>query len=100
MSYKIIKTINEIIKLLKICTDPAEKYFCDFLVYTLDQLNKPHELHKIAENILKIYGGMESFNDVVIFANGEYLTEKHREFTKLKGILYKQCEQEISDAKK
>ncbi len=103
MEYKsneMIKTINEIIKLLKMCDHKAAEYYCNFLIYTFGQLNKPHELHKIAENILKIYGGMGSFNDITIFSKGEYLIQEGDEFSVLREKLFKQCEAAIEDARK
>lgn len=103
MEYKsseMIQILNQIIKVLKISDGPTAKYFCEFLIYTLDQLHKPHELHKIAENILKIYGGMGSFSDVLIFSKGECLRKECDELNALRTKLFKQCEAAIEEARK
>jgi len=98
-SQTIIVTIERVIQLLKMSEGSDAKYFCEFLVYTLDQLNKPHELDKIAENILKIYGGMGTFGDVVIHKNRAYFDEAHDEFDKLRTKLFLQCEDAIEEAR-
>ena len=94
-----IKTIERIIFLLKMSEGSDAKYFCEFLVYTLDQINKPHELDKIAENILKIYGGMATFGDVVIHKNRAYFDEAHDEFEELREKLYQQCKDAVKEAR-
>ncbi len=53
-SQKIIKLIEKIIQVMKISTDETVLYYHDFFVYTLDQLHHPHDLEKIAENILRV----------------------------------------------
>ena len=98
-SYKMIKTIERIIFLLKMSEGLDVEYFHDFLAYTLSQLNKPHELDRISKNILKIYGGMGTFGDVDIFRNGVYLREEGYEFDKLREKLYLECKSAIEEAR-
>ena len=98
-SYKMIKIIERIVELLGISDEPDSIYYHDFLVYIFGELKKPHELNKIAENILSVYGGMCTFGDVVIYKNGEYLKEEHREFDKLRTKLFIQCEEAIEEAR-
>ena len=92
-SYKMIKTIERIVELLKMSDSPSAKYYHDFLVFTLSQLNRPHELHEIAENVLKSYGGMGTFGDVGLCKNGKYLLEEDREFDNLREKLYRECKE-------
>jgi hypothetical protein len=97
-SQKMILIIENIVELLKMSSPPDAKYFCAFLVYILGQLNKPHELDKIAENILNIYGGMGTFGDVAIFNNGVYLDEEHDKFDALRTKLFLLCKEVIEEA--
>ena len=98
-SYKMIKIIERIVELLKMSDGPDSEYFGDFLVYILGQLNKPHELDKIAEHILRSYGGMGTFGDVTICKNGGCLREADDEFDKLRTKLFIQCEEAIEEAR-
>lgn len=94
-SKTMIEKIEKIVELLKMSDEPDSIYYHDFLAFSLSQLNKPHELNKIAENILKTYGGMATFSDVAILKNGEYLKDMQDEFSQLRTELFLLCEEVI-----
>lgn len=98
-SQKIISLIEEILLLLKLCDTRDCKYYHDFLEYTLNQLNKPHELDKIAENILRAYGGMATFSDVVICNGGKLLPTEDLKFGDLRESLFLACEDVIAKSR-
>jgi hypothetical protein len=98
-SQKIISLIQEILSLLKLSDEVDAVYYHDFLVYTLGQLNKPHEIHSIAENILKAYGGMATFSDVSLYKDGEPLIEQHLKFSDLREKLYVECKNAVSSSR-
>jgi hypothetical protein len=98
-SQKIILTIEQLIDLLKLSEGTDTEYYYGFFVYTLGQLKRPHDLHKIAENILKAYGGMDTFSDVAIYQNGEPLTEEHLKFSRLRTKLFTLCEDVIEESR-
>lgn len=66
-SQKLISILEATVSLLKLCDTQTCAAYCGYLERLLLQLNGPHELHKVAADILKIYGGMGSFNDSGIF---------------------------------
>jgi hypothetical protein len=43
------------------------------------------------KKILRLYGGMGSFNDIIIYKNGVLLVEKTNEFDELKTNLFDLC---------
>lgn len=47
--------------------------------------------HSFVIKIMSIYGGMGSFNDVLLQKNGKPLVEQNEEFYKLKHKLYEKC---------
>jgi hypothetical protein len=98
-SQKMIATIEKIIQLMKMSDSPSTEYFCDFFIYILGGLNKPHQLHRIAENILRAYGGMGTFGDVAIWKDGGILMKEQDEFDALREILYVQCKEAIAEAR-
>lgn len=44
-------------------------------------------------NILGMYGGMGSFNDIVLYKNGQPLISENIEFDELREQLYELCKQ-------
>lgn len=92
----IINILEKITILMAKSDEPDAQYYCDFLVYTLAQLNKPHILKKIAENILKAYGGMAAFSDVTLYKDGEPLMQEQPEFSDLRDELYLACKDVVN----
>jgi hypothetical protein len=43
------------------------------------------------KKVLRLYGGMGSFNDIIIYKNGELLVKKTNEFYELKMNLFELC---------
>jgi|GEM_PF-612897 len=66
---------------------------CEDWAATMEKLS--HEIEKNPEyatsQILALYGGMGSFNDIVLCSNGEPLLEKNDELAGLRGELYDLC---------
>lgn len=98
-SQKIIKIIEEILKLLKKCDEPDCEYYGNFFEFILSELNKPHELAHIAENILNTYGGMATFSDVAIYKDGKYLIIEGDKFHELREALFIACEDVIASSR-
>ena len=95
-SQKITSILEKLIPLLNLCDFSLANYYKGFFEYTIGELNKPHELHKIAENILLCFGGMNTFNDIVLQKDGKVLIEENREFKALSTDLFIACEEIIA----
>lgn len=95
-SQKLISILEAIVPLLKLCDTQTCAAYRGYLENILIQLNRPHELHKVAADILKIYGGMGSFNDSGIFKNSKILLEEDIKFGKLCTELFLACEKAIA----
>lgn len=95
-SQKITSLIEEMLPLLKMSDTRLCAYYHDFLDNILVQLKRPHELHKIAENILKIYGGMATFSDVLIYKNKEILMVETEKFEDLSDALFMACKEAVA----
>ncbi len=95
-SKKIILTIEKLIPLLDMS---GYDNYCVFFKHNLQELNRPHVLHKIAGDILKIYGGMGTFGDVVLQQDGKVFMEENDEFGELSDNLYKVCKEAVIDAR-
>ncbi len=78
--------INKIITILIGC-DKGE--FISELRYFLIYIDQDHEdcLYKIRT----IYGGMGSFNDVILYNDGDVLIRENREFSLLRNELFEIC---------
>ncbi len=98
-SQKIITKIEGILPLLKLSDDGLCVYYHDFLEHMLKQLNKPHDPEKIAENILMIYGGMNTFNDTAIWKNQRVILEAQDKFSELREELFLICEEIIDESR-
>ena len=90
-SQEIIKIIEKIQPLLAMDGKGLAKYYFGFFEYTLSQLNKPHDLEKIAENILKIYGGMGTFNDITLYKNDRPAIKENPLFSDFRSSLFSVC---------
>lgn len=55
------------------------------------QQNLKFNLTDSKREILSMYGGMGSLNDVVLYANGAALISENNEFFDLKSTLYNMC---------
>ena len=99
--YQIIKIINNIIPLLATVDDPLTNNCREFLTYTLGLIKKPHNLSDLAENILRIYGDMGSFNDLCIYINDGDAIEMENDL-KLRALrteLFLACKETIAQYK-
>jgi hypothetical protein len=97
-SQNIIQIIEELLVLMKMSDSRQVIYFHDFLKNELAQLNKPHDLTKIAQTILNVYGGMGTFNDIALFKNGKILDEEDK-FEELREKLYKSCKDAVIESR-
>lgn len=78
--------INELIKLFdEFNLFDWSKVFNRFL----DDIDSNFE--QVKYDILRNYGGMGSFNDIVLKKNGEYPIYENDKFSKLRGDLYALC---------
>lgn len=86
------KYINDIINLLNISEE------CDWK-NTFENLIKmyPVENKDFARDVLKLYGGMGSFNDLVLFKNGILLRDENEKLEILRKKLYNNIEEYLSN---
>lgn len=94
-SQKLILLIEEIVSLLGLCDTERCLFYRNYLEKRLHLLNRPHELHKVAEDISKIYGGMGSFNDMGICKNSNLLIDDDLKFENLHNEPFLACERVI-----
>lgn len=87
---------QKIISILSLCDLRACERYRSYLEKILLQLNRLHELHKIAEEILKIYGGMDSFNDTGIYKDFNLLRDEDIKFDNLSDELFLACKEAIA----
>ena len=93
-SQEIIQTIEKMVFYIRNSNGCDSEYYNDFFIYILSELNKPHELNKIAENILKIYGGMGTFGDFGLYKDGNLIDiNEDQKFDQLREKLYTQCQE-------
>ena len=98
-SQKIINILRNIIDIMESSDEPDAVYYHDFFQFMLGELNKPHDIVKISENILKAYGGMTTFSDVTLYKGEIYLEEEQSKFTNLRTELFLACEEAVLDAR-
>ncbi len=92
-SQKIIKIIEDLVLVMGASDSSRVIYYREFFVFTLGQLNEPHDLGKVAENILKAFGGMGTLNDIAIFYEEKYLETEDDKFNAL-------CDELMKNVKK
>ena len=68
-------------------------------VETLEAINldSNQSLKSISKDILSIYGGAGSVNDIVFYKEGQSLTDKNNEFDELRTHLYELCKMFINE---
>src|ERR1700722_6776333 len=98
-SQKMISIIEKMLPLLDFSHSPSAMHYHSFFEYILGQLNHPHELHKIAQNILQIYGGMGTFGDLILQKDRKMLLDENVQFEYLRNELYKACEEAIIETR-
>lgn len=86
------KYINDIINLLNISEELDWKNVFENLLKQY-----PIENKYFAKSILKLYGGMGSFNDLVLFKNGKLLKDENEKLDILRKKLYNSIEEYLSD---
>ncbi|MDQ1211385.1 DUF6966 domain-containing protein [Pantoea anthophila] len=84
MKNEIKKVIKEVIRLL---LDNGEVNWARYFEQCLKQLDD--EYHEGIYNIRTAYGGMGSFNDLVLHSNGHPLIKENDQLEKLRKELYK-----------
>ncbi|MBN9288835.1 MAG: hypothetical protein BGO43_14005 [Gammaproteobacteria bacterium 39-13] len=94
-SQKIISLIEEILPFLTIGNTGLCLYYHEFYKNILEQLKKPHELDKIASDIQRTYAGMATFNDIVIYKDGQIMIDETENFVRLRRALYRACEEAV-----
>lgn len=98
-SQKLISILEATVSLLKLCDTQTCKAYCGYLKRLLLQLNRHHELHKVAADILKIYGGMGSFNDLGIYKDSNLLREEDIKFEQVTTELFLACKEAIASSR-
>ncbi len=82
------KRLEKIVNLLRFCdlNDWANKI--EILLYEIDD-----DPFYTAKNILFLYGGMGSLNDLILHKNGKILVEENNDLEKSKNKLYALCQE-------
>ena len=86
------KYINDIINLLNISEERDWKNTFENLIKMYPVENKD-----FARDVLKLYGGMGSFNDLVLFKNGILLRDENEKLEILRKKLYNNIEEYLSN---
>jgi len=85
-----IKEIKEImLKIISILLDAGMEDWSAAITKLSHEMDVDPDCAK--KKVLRLYGGMGSFNDIVIYKNGELLIEKTNEFDELKTNLFELC---------
>lgn len=82
---KIINTISDIIEILE-KTDESE--WLKSFKYFLTIIDKEENGVAFKNEVLKIYGGMGSFNDLVLYRDGILLKDENNKLNKLRKSLF------------
>jgi hypothetical protein len=81
--------IERIIDLLKIANQTEwVKYFMELLI-KINNSNDQDTEKQIARDVLGLFGGMASFNDLVLSKNAKMLIKENDELKRLKNKLFK-----------
>lgn len=89
-----MNTIDSIEALLVRLTRPLNRTsHCDW-ANSLERLSEDLAEHpkEVAREILSLYGGMGSFNDLVLYDRGVLLKEQNIELDELRAALFRQCQ--------
>lgn len=93
-----ITVIQEIMSLIEIDFIGKDEYYYVFFNSILERLNKPHDQEKLAKEIRPIFGGMNTFGDLVLHKNPTTpLIDENYKLSKLKTKLYLLCKSIIED---
>lgn len=90
-SQKIINSLNDIIVLLDSTREESACFYSDIFKNYLKILNGPHEPNEMAKNILKMFGGMGTFNDLVLYRDGILLRKENDLLDELTTQLFDAC---------
>ncbi len=93
-SEEMINTIKEIMTLMECHYVGKETSYYKYFGVVLERLNKPHDLKKIAKELRGIFGGMGSFNDIILHKNEvTMLIEENDRLQEQRGKLFALCKE-------
>lgn len=93
-SQEMIRVIQEIMSLIERDFIGKDEYYYEFFNSIVGRLNKPHDLEKLAKEIRPIFGGMDTFGDLVLHKNPTTpLIDENNKLSKLKTKLFVLCKQ-------
>ena len=93
-SQEMILLTQEIMTLIEVDMVGKDEYYYAFFNAVLEKLNKPHDLEFLAKNIIPVFGGMGTFNDLILHKNQTTpLIEENKKLSKLKTKLFVLCKQ-------
>ncbi len=81
---EILRQCQSILQVLK---SVNEEQWSKFFVEVIENYSQENE-QEIKRKIRSIYGGMGSFNDLVLHQNGRMVIEKNRELSVLRSTLF------------
>lgn len=65
-SQQMIVIAEDILLILERDSEGKDGYYYRFFQHLIKLLNKPHDLNKIARGMMPLFGGMGTFNDLVL----------------------------------
>ena len=92
-SQKIIKIITNIMSMLKENGGVTSMWHYDFFKDILEKLNRPHDINKVVNNIMPIFGGMGTFNDLILHKNSIPLIKENDQLADLSDQLFLACKE-------
>lgn len=84
--YKIKLILRRLKELLYFSND--YEWAVEFNRLEHEYIAQPNE---VIQSVLSLYGGMGSFNDLILYKNGNVLGEENREFSLLRAKLFDLC---------
>ncbi len=93
-SQEIIAIIKEIMTLIEYDYIGKEDKYYHYFGVVLERLNKPHDLKKMAKELRGLFGGMGSFDDIILHKNEvTMLIEENDRLEEQKEKLFSLCEE-------
>ncbi|MCS5709796.1 hypothetical protein CC99x_012890 [Candidatus Berkiella cookevillensis] len=97
-SQEMIHLVTEVMNTIECGYRGKENSWYKFFGTILERLNKPHSVDKIARDIISVYGGMGTFNDLVLHKNQiTMLQEENDKLEQLRHDLYILCEKILTN---
>ena len=85
-----------IILIIQLLENNNEKNWSRGFKVFLNHIKNNYPIKDIARSIVSCYGGMGSFNDLVLMRGGKFLIEENNMLVQYQGLIYKLCAEIIT----